>query len=115
MRILDLCLHYDPKMPESPLMLKFHMGLRPGIVKTLIPSRMVDEWTIEPRFASYKMPDTHQVTAPAKPISTRQKRPPRDISEWQCYNCNSKGYLCKNCPKLKDEAKVSARVEALKA
>jgi len=36
----------------------------------------------------------------------RGKHKPRDLSSYQCYNCDKMGHVSRNCPQIKDEFKI---------
>lgn len=123
MRIIDLCHQYDPKMPEALMMKKVHNGLRPDVINNLIVAKTVDEWTVdwlESVFNSYKQEEIQKPATSAKttPIVGRHikpaSKPARDISTWQCYNCDNKGHLIKDCPMPKDDDKIKAKLESIR-
>ena len=47
MRIVNLCLQYDPSMPERAIIERVHQGLRPEFANLMSAQKSPHEWTID--------------------------------------------------------------------
>ena len=117
-RVTELCLEYNPDMPDSELVNRIANGFLPEIYNALVLQRKKQDWTLSwlsenvLELRSVVRKDSREHTDQTKSTFKSKTPKPRDLSNWQCYNCNEKGHLTERCDKPKNEANIQENRKA---
>lgn len=127
-RLLDLCIQLNPKMPESERVDRIMRGLRIETRNILSCINPHEDWQLNTLLnllaaqrvehrseTSQTQPENQNLQSSKTATTSSDSKKPMNLKTWECFNCGQKGHDIPECKAPLDEARVRARRTAFRA
>lgn len=129
-RIVSICMEYEPSMSDDELKSRVIHGMNNSTYNLLLASKdNIEKWSIqwirsmfqglrfdiEP-YTDLRRNNSNRSQSRSKESSPNTSRKlinkPKNMSNWECFNCGKKGHDHVDCTETIDSSRIQARKEA---